>query len=188
MPESFESERLTIRGPRVRDAAEIHAAVVESREMLIPWMRWAQNEPNLEDGIRRLRKMRRHFLIGKPFTYNLFLKGTDTFVGMCGLAMVDMRVPKAELWYWTRKSFVGQGYMTEAVNAITDCMVKHLGARRIELHIDERNERSRRVAERCGFVLEGTLRAFTHAEDGSLEDTRIYAKVMSDVLGRTVNE
>lgn len=180
LPESFESERLMIRAPRVRDAAEIHAAAVESLDTLRPWMRWAQHEPNLDEGRKYLRKTRRHFLTGKPFAYNMFLKGTDRFVGMCGIARMDPGVPRVELWYWIRKSFAGQGYMMEALNAVTGLVVDHLGARRVELHIDDRNERSRRVAERCGFELEGILRSYTRAEDGSLEDTRIYAKVFSD--------
>lgn len=180
LPESFGSERLTIRAPRVRDAAEIHAAVIESRETLIPWIRWAKYEPSLEDRRKHLRMMRRHFLRGKPFSFHLFLKGTNTFVGMCGIVEADASVPKVFLYYWIRKSFTGQGYMTEALNAITDLVVKHLGARRVELHIDDRNKRSWRVAERCGFQLEGIFRNYARAEDGSLEDTRIYAKTFRD--------
>jgi len=36
------------------------------------------------------------------------------------------------------------------------------------------------VAERCGFKLEGLLRNERRRVDGSLGDTRVYAKVMSD--------
>ena len=178
LPEQFESERLTIRAPRVRDAAEIHAAVIESRDMLMPWIRWAKDEPSLQDRKKHLRKVRRRFLSRKDFSFNLFLRGTDTFVGTCELAKIDMSVPKVEIWYWARKSFVGHGYITEGVNAVTDCVVKHFGARRVELHIDDRNERSWRVAERCGFELEGILHNYARAENGSLENTRVYARIV----------
>jgi RimJ/RimL family protein N-acetyltransferase len=180
LPEQFESERLTIRAPRVRDAAEIHAAVVESREMLMPWIRWARYESSVEGRKGHLRKARRHYLNGKAFEFNLFLKGTDTFVGTCATSRLDMSVPKVELWYWIRTSLTGQGYMTEALNAIADLMASHLGMKRIQIPIDDRNERSQRVAERCGFELEGILRSYDRAEDGSLENTRIYARVFAD--------
>ena len=91
LPEEFESERLTIRAPRVRDAAEIHAAVIESREMLMPWIRWAKDEPSLQDRKKHLRKVRRRFLSRKDFSFNLFLKGTDTFVMVSGLRTTDDR-------------------------------------------------------------------------------------------------
>lgn len=46
--------------------------------------------------------------------------------------------------------------------------------------MDDRNERSWRVAERCGFQLEGTLRNSARTVDGQLRDTRVYAKVRGD--------
>ncbi len=180
IPEQFESERLTIRAPRIRDAVEIHAAVVESRNELVPWIRWARYESSVEGRKGHLRKARRHYVSGKAFEFNLFLKGTDAFVGTCATSGLDMSVPKVELWYWIRTSLVGHGYMTEALNAITDILVKHLGARRIQIPIDDRNERSQRVVERCGFQIEGILRSNARAEDGSLENTRMYAKVFRD--------
>ena len=41
---------------------------------------------------------------------------------------------------------------------------------------DDRNVRSWRVAERCGFVLEGVLRQQSLTPDGEPRDMRIYAK------------
>ncbi len=86
-------------------------------------------------------------------------------------------MPRVEVGYWVRKRFEGHGYVTEALDAVTEYCMKHLGARRVELHTDDRNQRSWRVAERCGFELEGILRNERRAIDGSLNDTRVYAKV-----------
>ena len=88
-----------------------------------------------------------------------------------------IRAPKVQIGYWVRKSFAGQGYVTEAVNGITEFAVRHFGARRVEIRMDDRNERSWRAAERCGFELEGILRSERRAVDGSPNDTRVYAKV-----------
>lgn len=180
IPEQFESARLTIRAPRVRDAAEVNAAVRESIEELRPWMPWAKSIMTVDQNRINLRKSRLKYLAGKDFRFNIFLKDTDTFIIGSGLHRIDWAVPKVELWYWIRTPFSGQGYVTEAVNAMTEFAIEHFGAKRIEIRMDGRNERSWRVAERCGFELEGTFRSFTRAEDGSLEDTRIYAKVFSE--------
>ncbi len=47
-PDSFDTERLTIRAPRVEDAQEIVEAVTESLPELRPWMPWAKEPPTLE--------------------------------------------------------------------------------------------------------------------------------------------
>jgi len=180
IPRQFESERLIIRAPKIGDAGEMHDAVLESLDNLRPWMRWA-NRPQTLKGTRDfLRSSCRDWGSGTEFGLPVFLKDTSTLVGWMGLFRIDWSVPRVEIGYWVRKRFEGQGYITEALNAVTDYCAECLGARRVELHIDDRNERSIRVADRCGYDLEGTLRAFVRAEDGSLENTRFYSRVFSD--------
>lgn len=65
--------------------------------------------------------------------------------------------------------------MTEAVLAVTGLAFERLQARRVEVRMDDTNERSSRVAERCGFALEGILRSDTLATSGEPRDTRVYA-------------
>ena len=36
----------------------------------------------------------------------------------------------------------------------------------------------REIPERCGFELEGILHNYARAENGSLENTRIYARIV----------
>src|SRR5579862_6352725 len=52
----------------------------------------------------------------------------------------------------------GKGYMTEAVELMTDYMFKLEKIHRVQLQIEPENTASRRVAEKCGFKHEGTLR------------------------------
>jgi RimJ/RimL family protein N-acetyltransferase len=52
-----------------------------------------------------------------------------------------------------------------------------LGAQRVELVVDDRNIASRKVAERCGFVLEGVLRNVLRDPEGILRNTCIYARL-----------
>jgi len=53
------------------------------------------------------------------------------------------------------------------------------GAVRVELHINADNAGSRRVAERCGYVLEGTSRS-TYLKPGRRVDTTIWSRLASD--------
>ena len=49
----------------------------------------------------------------------------------------------------------GQGYMTEAVQKLSEIAFKELGLHRIEANIMPRNAASLRVAEKAGFYREG---------------------------------
>ena len=74
---------------------------------------------------------------------------------------------------------MGRGYVSEATQALAKLAFDELGAARVELRMDDDNERSWRVAERLGFELEGVLRAESRDNGGNLRDTRVYAMVNS---------
>jgi RimJ/RimL family protein N-acetyltransferase len=176
-PDSFETERLTIRAPRAGDGAEVNAAVLESLTELRPWMPWARTAPTLEESEANIRGAVAKFLSREDLRLLLFLKNTGTLIGSSGLHRIDWSVPRFEIGYWVRMSHAGRGYITEAVTGITAFARDHLGARRVEIRMDARNERSWRVAERAGFTLEGVIRHERRALNGTLSDGRIYAKI-----------
>lgn len=176
-PDSFETERLTIRSPMPGDGAELQAAVAESIDDLRPWMPWADHVPTVEEEEKAVRKGRARFLTREDLWLLLFLKGTHTLVGGSGLHRMDWDVPSFEIGYFARSRFAGQGYITEAVRGITRFAFETLSARRVEIQCDARNERGQRVAERAGFELEATLRNHAVAVDGELRDTLIYVRL-----------
>jgi RimJ/RimL family protein N-acetyltransferase len=177
IPDTFESERLTIRVPRAGDGVEESAAVTESLAALRPWMPWAKTAPSVEEAEARCRRVWADFVARADIGLELFLKGTPTLVGGSGLHRMDWDAPKFEIGYWVRTRFAGQGYVTEAVRAITDFAFTGLSANRVEIRMDDLNEKSWRVAERAGFQLEGVLRNEERNVAGELRDTRIYAKL-----------
>ena len=176
-PDSFETERLTIRSPLPGDGAELQAAVAETIDDLRPWMDWADHVPTVEEDEERVRRGRARFLTREDLWLLLFLKETHTLVGASGLHRIDWNVPRFEIGYWVRQRFAGQGYITEAVWGITRFAFETLGARRVEIRCDAHNVRSRRVAERAGYELEATLRNHAVAPDGKLRDTLIYVRL-----------
>jgi RimJ/RimL family protein N-acetyltransferase len=177
VPEEFTTQRLLIRAPRAGDGPAIYEAIQESFDELRLWMPWAQTMPTVEESELRSRQARAKFLLREDLQLRLFLKDEGTFVGGSGLHRMDWNVPSFEIGYWVRKRFARQGYVTEAVNGIAQLAFNQLAARRVEIRCDNRNERSWRVAERCGFQLEGVLRNECRTTDGALRNTRVYARV-----------
>jgi RimJ/RimL family protein N-acetyltransferase len=176
-PDSFETDRLTIRSTMPGDGAELQAAVEETFADLHPWLPWADHVATVEESEELVRKGRARFLLREDLWLLLFLKGSHTLVGCSGLHRINWDVPRFEIGYWVRQRFSGQGYIAEAVRGITGFAFEILGARRVEIHCDARNERSRRVAEQVGYELEATLRNHNVAMEGSIGDTLIFVRL-----------
>ncbi len=176
-PDSFDTDRLTIRAARYEDAQEIVEAVNESLNELRPWMPWAAQPTTLEVQQARLRRVMANWLTREDLGLQLCLKGTSTMVGGSGLHRMDWTAGKFEIGYWCRTKFVRQGYITEAVHGLTAFAFQHLKANRVEIRCDANNTRSAAVAKRCGFLLEGILRNDNLSVSGELRSTLVFSKI-----------
>ena len=103
-------------------------------------------------------------------------------MGIADLQGIDWDVPKFEIGYWCRTSLTSNGYITEAVRAITLFAFDALGARRVEIRCDPSNLKSARVAERAGFTLEATLHNNELGTDGTPWNTLIYTQLKNQEL------
>lgn len=186
VPERLETARLRLRALRTADAVALHAAVVESFEALHAWMPWAQQRPALSDIEAFLEKSVRGFAERTSLDYLIVDKTSGTIAGVSGIPRLDWTVPKFEIGYWCRTAFTGRGYITETVRAITTLAFERLGAERVEVRCDADNTRSRRVIERCGFRLEGALRAEQRTPHGGLRTTLVFSLLPDEyrALGR----
>jgi RimJ/RimL family protein N-acetyltransferase len=176
-PEEFYSERLLIRKPMPGDGKAVYEAIQASLEELKPWMPWAHRNQTLEDVEVNMRDAHAKFLTREDLRLHIFNKETDEFVASSGLHRINWDVPKFEIGYWVDTRHSGKGYVTEAVEAITNFAFIDLGARRVEIRCDSKNTKSSAVAERLGYELEGTLKHDGVSVDNELRDTCIYAKV-----------
>ena len=183
MPDHLATHRLLLRCPTERDASQVNAAVCESLADLRPWMPWAQIEPSLVQSQADCRRLQARFLLREDLAMFIFERRADgsegRFIGGTGLHRLQWEARCFEIGYWCRTSMQGQGFVGEAVGALSHFAFGALGAQRIEVRMDEANERSRRVAERAGFELEGVLRSASLTPQGALRDTRVYARLRS---------
>jgi RimJ/RimL family protein N-acetyltransferase len=176
-PDQFQTERLLIRAPRPGDGLAIFEAVLESIEALRPWMEWAQQPPqHVEEIEANMRRAAIAFQAREDLRFNLYRLSDGQFVGGSGLHNIHWEVPRFEIGYWVRTSRQGQGYITEAVNGITGFAFRELGAQRMEIRMDSRNQPSIAVAERAGYTLEAALHRFDRTPQGGLRDTLVYVK------------
>ena len=180
IPESFDTERLTLRAPRFGDGAVLRAAVIENIEHLRPWMPWAREIPTPEAEEELVRRGRARYLLREDLWLFIWLKGTETLIGGTGLHRINWEVPCFEIGYWIGKRYEGQGYVTETVRGLTDIAFVRLNAERVEIRCDPNNTRSAAVARRAGYTLEGVLRHNAREPDGTLRDTLVFALIRDE--------
>jgi RimJ/RimL family protein N-acetyltransferase len=180
-PYRIETERLVIRCYEPRDAPLTKDAVDSSLDHLRPWMPWAEDEPQtLEEKTSLLRLFRSRFDAGEDFAYGIFSAGEAEQLGGTGL---HPRVGPGglEIGYFVRASAARQGIVTESTAALTRVGFEVGGADRIEIRIEPRNEASKGVPRKLGFVEEATLRRRLYArEDGPLRDVTIFTMFRED--------
>ena len=116
------------------------------------------------------------FLLRRQLQFLMF-NTEGEYLGNVGMFAFAWDVPECEIGYWLGTPFVGRGYVTEAVGAMKRLAFDTLAANRIVLRSDRENGRSRRVAERCGFGLEGTFHRCRREGAGELRDECVYALV-----------
>ena len=177
VPEVVETPRLTLRATRAGRGAETHAAFTESRAQLKPWMPWAREPQSVEAAEHHCRHMEARWYGREELDFCFYRTSDGLFVGKGGLHTIDWTVPKFEIGYWIRTSCTRQGLASEATLGLVELARMRLGARRLEITCDARNGASRRVAEKCGFDLEGVLRRCRRDPTGELADACMYARV-----------
>ena len=180
IPEAIETERLQLRATRAGEGERVNEAVLESHAALRPWMPWAKEPPTLERSEAYAREAHAKWLARETLDFTWYERAEGRLIGKGGLHTIEWAIPKFEIGYWVRTSAVGRGYATEATGALTRFAREHLGARRLEITSDVRNTASRRVAEKCGYELEGIRRLSRRDHDGRLSDSCLYARVFPE--------
>ena len=181
VPERIETERLLLLAPRAGLGQALNAAICESIDELRPWMPWAQVEPTVEESEAVVRRQLARFIAREDLVFQIYRRNADSSAGQLlggtGLHRFDWKVRRFEIGYWIRSSAQGQGYVSEAVRALAAMAFESLKARRVEIRMDSDNLRSRAVAERCGFELEGVLRRDALSPLGEPRDTCVYSRI-----------
>jgi RimJ/RimL family protein N-acetyltransferase len=180
LPDEFRSARIVVRPYRLNDGAAVFAAIDESRDTLRPWMDWVDHHQTVEDTRDFCVRCAAGWLGRTKLDVGIFDAADGRFLGATGLVNFDWSLRSFEVGYWLRASAWGRGYAGEAVQLLARLVFEELSGVRLELRCDARNDRSRHVAERLGFALEGRLRNEARDPSGRLRDTLVYALIPED--------
>src|SRR5690606_40023056 len=114
---------------------------------------------------------------GSMFTFGVFLPSGE-LTGMLGLTMRSLGA--GEIGFGGTKESRGRGHITEATVAVCRWACTRMSVDRVEWRAEVGNRASRAVAERAGFVVEGTLRSALNNK-GVLRDCWVGSLLPSDL-------
>ena len=109
------------------------------------------------------------------FTYGIFTKDTNTYIGQITIKKIEWDKKEAELGYFIDAQFEGQGIMSEVMEEIELQCLK-LGFDKLYLRIIPYNIRSIKLADKFNYKFIQTLKENIKNPSGGMNDILLYMK------------
>ena len=149
---------MQIRPFRSEDSRELYAAAWESEAALCATMTWFRPDYTLRHASVFVGQSATDWASDARYDFAIIDAANGTLCGSVGLSQIDRRHKLANVGFWVRRSRVGHGIATAAVQLIVDFGLTTLGLSRLEFLVAQSNQASQRVAAKVGAKLEGILR------------------------------
>jgi ribosomal-protein-alanine N-acetyltransferase len=154
-PEIITTDRLVLRRPTLSDAADIYAYAHDPE--VTRYMVWPTHV-DISESIAFLETCGPRWDAGEEYCWVITVKPEERAVGMIGCRLRDYT---ADFGYVLNRLSWGQGYATEAAQAVVTWTRSLSGIYRIWATCDTENTASVRVLEKIGLSGEGRLRRST---------------------------
>ena len=180
LPAQLVGERVLLRPYQAGDGIALYEAVDESREHILPWMPWGDQNGSPADSEASVRKWQAKWILREDLALGVWDRATGRYLGGSGLHRIDWSVPSFEIGYWLRRTAVGNGYMTEAAWLLCRFAFEELSAQRVFIRCGAGNLRSAAIPQRLGFVHEGAMRNANRDTNGKLYDMLVFGMTPQD--------
>ena len=169
--------------PRTPEIAVPYQALLAANHARLAVWSPGVKEPTLEATRTALESSGNAWLAGTrlPLAIGVRADSGHRLVGAMNLA-IETSTESAEIGFWIDAAAEGQGVVSRALNSVLGHAFGDLGLHRVEMRTLTTNDRSRRLAERFGFSLEGVLRRAVRLPDGH-RDVVVYA-LLADEFAR----
>jgi RimJ/RimL family protein N-acetyltransferase len=178
VPMPVRTPRLYLRPPQAGDGPALARATAEKWDDLSPWMPWAKDYAANTDPQQReafLRREQANFIRRDNMMLLGFIEGERDPVIYTGFSDFDWPTRNFTDGYWVPKRAQGNGYATEAANALTRYAFAALEANRVAISFADGNIYSQQVIEKLGFPKEAVIAKHHMLPDGRVVDDHIHA-------------
>ncbi|MFI3223674.1 GNAT family N-acetyltransferase [Streptococcus suis] len=177
----LETERLILRPFQATDVEPVFQNWT-SDEKVTTYLTWPTHQ-TIQDTQDYIQFCIQSYSQEKTYRWVIELKENQQPIGDISIVSLDERVQAAELGWVLGSRWWGQGYMPEALEAVTHFLLEEVGCLRIMAVHDSENRPSGRVMEKVGMTYEGTLRQSARNNRG-IVDIAIYSLLHTDRKSR----
>jgi len=164
------SDTLELRTRQTEDAAELFALTEANRAFLRQWLPWLDYCMSPDDTRGNIERTLCQAEVGAGLAVCIWFE--NRIAGVTGFNEISKANRSGQIGYWLGEEHTGRGIMTASVRALVDYGFSTIGLNRATIAAATGNRRSRAVAERLGFELEGVAREagwlYDHFEDHAL--------------------
>jgi [ribosomal protein S5]-alanine N-acetyltransferase len=181
-----ETERMTLRLPEHADWRQWSELRDASATFLAQWEPvWANDHLTRRAFTNRVYWAQRAEAQGTALPMLLIRREDSQLLGALTLDNIRRGPSQAGTFgYWIGQPFARQGYMREAIKALTHHAFTNLDLSRLEAACLPENAPSRGVLEKCGFKYEGVAQSYLQI-NGRWRNHVLYANLRGDRRGRT---
>ena len=177
----LKTERLILRPWKESDAESLYEYAKDER--VGPVTGW----PAHSDVCESLQVIRT--VLTGPENYAVCLREDDRAIGCVDLktgerSNLDLKDSEGELGYWIGVPFWGRGIIPEAVQELMRRAFEDLGYETLWLGYFDDNDKSRRVAEKCGFTYHHTNKDIHWKMMDDIRTEHIYRLTREEWLSR----
>ncbi|MCV6595789.1 MAG: GNAT family N-acetyltransferase [Mangrovicoccus sp.] len=180
------TERMVLRPPQHSDFPHWSTLRRESAGFLQPWEpNWAGDHLSRKAFTNRVYWAQRSIASGSAMPLLLTRASDGVLLGAITLDNIRRGPAQAgTLGYWVGADHARQGYMREAIEALTHHAFSALDLSRIEAACLPENAASRGVLEKSGFKYEGVAQSYLQI-NGRWRNHVLYANLRLDRRGKT---
>ncbi|NGP44302.1 GNAT family N-acetyltransferase [Bacillaceae bacterium SIJ1] len=175
------STDVTVRLTRMSDVQPMYRLISAHRTQLRQWLGWVDHATSPDYMISFVQRSLEQYQ--KNDGFQAVIEYNGEVAGNVGFQSIDWFSKNTSLGYWLADRYTGKGVMTKAVSAMIDYAFYAYGLHRVEIRCATENEKSKRIPERLGFTLEGTVREAEWLTSGYV-DHHIYGLLKKEWVDR----
>ena len=153
-------------------ASELYSIIERDREYLAQWLTWPRYVSCADDYVAFVKRSLIEYANEESLVFSVVFDGRA--IGTAGFIDIQKDLEKGEIGYWIDSSYQGKGVATKVSTKLIQLGFEKLGLSKIEASVAVENQKSQKVCERSGMVVEGIL-ANVERISGDLRSHKKYA-------------
>lgn len=171
-------DHYTIRPLTIQDLNPFYQLVDRNRSRLESFFTGtASKTKTREDTLAFINDMTRRAAERTYFPYVIVDTNNNQLVGFLDLKNIDWSIPKSEMGCYIDRDYAGKGITTKAFRLFCDHCFDVYSFQKLFLRTHHNNLAARRIAEYCGFEIEGTIRRDYKTTSGEIIDLIYYGRL-----------